>query len=104
MIFLNLIRLLIETNDHTPSLKEEYLTETFPNQVTIFLIIITILLIWLVFSDAVNEYRYHKKQQNKVKQEQTNNYIFCTNCGSKNIIQANYCNNCGNKITKPKEE
>ncbi len=104
MLFFNLFKFLIETHNHTPSLEEQYLKEEFPNQVIILLVIILLLLIWLVFSDGVNEYRYHKKQKNKIQQEQSTNYIHCTNCGQKNPKQAKYCCNCGNHIVNPKEE
>jgi ribosomal protein L40E len=35
----------------------------------------------------------------KLKDKKTS-YIFCQNCGKKNVNEANYCKKCGNKIIK----
>lgn len=64
MKLFNLFRFLIETNDHTPSLKEEYLTEIFPNEVIGFLLTLTVLSVIIIILLLIT-IKYLKKLINK---------------------------------------
>lgn len=44
--------------------------------------------------------QYFSNQQSSQQNNQQTQYIFCTQCGAKNLSGSNYCNHCGAPIQK----